>query len=150
LNDPLQASSEALKHKNTRAPASSFAFGRKTVDLLLDDNSALEEPSIGLLSMEDAEYLEEPSNWESLSHATDSTGQDDIISKKLLKYGIVPLEKKSIHAFKASRDTKNRVEDVHRRLFVEQGGHSDSVEALMTHYCRFVRELGIPVDRTLL
>jgi hypothetical protein len=105
------------------------------------------------LSREDSEFLEEPSNWESttsLSHATpDSTCQDDIISKKLLKYGItMPLEKKSIHAFKASRDTKNRVEEVHRWLFVE-GGHYDSVEGLMTNYCRFVRELGIPVDRML-
>ncbi len=64
----------------------------------------------------------------------------------------MPLEKKSIHAFKASaRDSKNRVEEVHHWLFVLEGGHFDSVETLMINYYRFVRDLGrILVDRTML
>lgn len=71
----------------------------------------------------------------------------DIIGKRLLKYGIVPMERKPVHVDKATENVKHAVEEVHRWLFVE-GGHYRSVQALMTNYCLFVRNnLGIPVDR---
>lgn len=71
----------------------------------------------------------------------------DLISQRLLKYGIVPLQRKTIHACKATNSVKQAAQEVHRWLFVE-GGHFRSVQALMTNYCIFVRDiLGIPVDR---
>lgn len=129
-------------------------LGPKTIELLNDEVSVLDDVSFDPGSVGEIENTrqndEEPSSTASRSssttYGTETIPEDDIFSKKLLKYGIVPLEKKSIHGFKASRSTKSQVEEVHRWLFVE-GGHFDSVEALMKNYCVFVRDLGIPVDR---
>lgn len=82
----------------------------------------------------------------SSSLCTEATSSSDVISKRLLKYGIVPLEKRKVRMNRASTPVKQAVDEVHRWLFVE-GGHFTTVEALMTNYCEFVRELGIPVDR---
>jgi signal transduction histidine kinase/CheY-like chemotaxis protein len=77
---------------------------------------------------------------------SESTASTDIISRRLLKYGIVPLQKKKVRLSLISSPVKKAVDEVHRWLFVE-GGHFTTVEDLMTNYCEFVRELGIPVDR---
>ncbi len=83
------------------------------------------------------------------TEATLSSPGTDFIGKRLLKYGIVPLERKAIHASTATTSVKLAVEEVRRWLFVE-GGHFRSVQSLMTNYCIFVRDiLGIPVDRLL-
>jgi signal transduction histidine kinase/ActR/RegA family two-component response regulator len=76
---------------------------------------------------------------------SDSCGEQ-IISQRLLSYGIVPMQKKVAPKDKVPPSVKQAADEVHRWLFLE-GGHFEDVESFMTNYCLLVRKLGIPVDR---
>ena len=64
-----------------------------------------------------------------------TTYADHVIDKRLLEYGIVRRETRRRPSTRdsVSSSVKHAVDEVHRWLFVE-GGHFDSVQAIMTNY----------------